>query len=43
MQDEKVTTEAEVQNLLVDATATYDATFLVQTTDDSVTTPEERF
>jgi uncharacterized protein (DUF3084 family) len=32
--DEKAATEAEVQNLLVDATATCDATFLMQTADD---------
>ena len=40
--DEKAATEVEVQNLLVDATAAYDAAFLVQTMDDLVTALEER-
>ena len=39
--DEKAAAEAEVQNLLVDATATYDAAFPMQTTNDLATTPEE--
>ena len=39
--DEMATAEAEVQNLLIDATAACDAAILVQTTDDPITTPEE--
>jgi hypothetical protein len=40
--EEKAVAEAEVQNLLVDATAAYDAAFPVQTVDDP-NTAEERF
>jgi len=36
------TTEVEVQNLLVDATAACDTAFLVQTADDPITALEER-
>jgi hypothetical protein len=40
--DEKAATEAEVQNLLVDATAACDTACPVQTADDPITAPEER-
>ena len=40
--DEKAAAEAEVQNLLVDATAACDSAFPMQTADDPTTTPEER-
>ena len=41
-QDEKAVTEAEVHNLLIDATVACDATFPVQIVDDPVTALEER-
>ena len=41
VRDEKAAAEAEVQNMLVDATTACDAAFPVQTTDDPVTTPDE--
>ena len=40
--DEKVAAEAEVQNLLIDATAACDAAFPMQTADGPATTLEER-
>ena len=42
-QDKKAAAKVEVQNLLVDTTAACDAAFPVQTGNDPVTTPEERF
>ena len=41
MRYEKATAEVEAENLLIDATTACDATFPMQTTNDSVTAPKE--